>query len=272
MGFTTTPGASLGSLSGYETEKQSESITETIKAVSGMMLPWEVDGDISFNRTYSWTNSTTSITEKISTSFPELKLTWGKIAQFEFFKKYASSARAQSAFNYTATTDKVDHKQTGKSKKFEFAPVFSLNVTWRNGIQTSAKIDYDITDSDQTSASATTKRLTNNLWEGTIAYNVTKKNGLTLPIIGKVNLDNTLKLQGTITYTHKKNQELRIGSSGKPSIISDVSDFMIKPSATYNFSKNIDATFSFIWYDSKDLRLDIGRHRREVDIKVTLKF
>ncbi len=150
FGFTDEPGSDILPLTGTANQQQTRTLTESYSLNTGTKLPWEITAEIGFNYTYNKTDNTSSVSEKKSTTFPDIKLTWGKIGQLGFFKKYTTSVRAQSAYKYTTSSTITDGKKTSDMAKHDMAPLFSLNASWKNGVQSNFVWNKNITDTKTT--------------------------------------------------------------------------------------------------------------------------
>ncbi len=270
MGLTREPGADFTELTGNETQQQTQTWKDSYSLNTGLKLPLDIDTDLAFNHTRE-KSQTSSLTEKFSTTFPDMKVTWGRIGQLAFFKNYTSSVRAQSAYKMTKSVEYRDGEKTSESTKYDLNPVFSLNVNWRMGLQSNFSWNRNITDTRNTSLQNTITRSMKNAYSLTLSYNLSARQGIKLPIFGKVEFDNTLNLKLTGSYNHNRTEE-RFTDSDEVTPRSDTEEISIVPGATYKFSRNIDASFSFTYMNSNDLRTHTKRRMRQVSIKITLRF
>ncbi|MFP4459860.1 MAG: cell surface protein SprA [Candidatus Zixiibacteriota bacterium] len=272
FGLTSDPGVGQIALSGNETQQQSRTWTDSYTLTTGMDLPADIKVDLSSNYTYN--QSVTSNTNvKKSLTLPDVKVTWGFISNLEFFKKVASSVRSQSAYKLTRSVDKNNDEKTSDQTEHSVNPLVSLNVNWKMGLQSNLQIASTMTYTNSTNLQDVQKRERQDNATLTLSYNIRANTPLKIPIIDKkIDLENNLNLKLTNTYSRRLRQERLSGGSGGWSNQLYTEELSIIPSATYKFSKLVDASFSYTFLNNNDKKTGIKRRVRQLSVKVILSL
>jgi hypothetical protein len=276
LGFTTNPGVPVvqdttsGGLA--PTQVEGRQITENTTIRTGARLPLDITTTLRYNYR-SNIQIGTNQTKQTQLTFPDITANWNGLGKILFFPKIASNVRTNSHYLHENQKSYQSGDLSNQKNTNDFNPLVSVNFGWKLGIST----DYSTSWRDskeyrytQTSTSVThSAELTHKISAG---YSIRGTKGFKLPLLGNIKFENQLTLGVAVQNTRRKNEAWSVGNEDDISVTADDNQWSITPSATYNFSRNIQGGMQMQWIDTKDNKTDKIHHVRDVSIWVELKF
>ncbi len=272
LSLTTNPGVGRIQDSLTTSQVESHTLTEKRNIRTGARLPLKMTTQLRYNYVKNLTINTNN-TKQIQTTFPDITLTWNGLGQIPPFKTIASNARANSHYSYEVRENFESDALKSDALTHNFNPLVSVNLTLKPGIST----DYstNLRDSHERNYTPTSVSVTHNYeltHKITAGYSIRGSKGFKLPLIGTLKFENQLTLSLTVQNTTRKTYSWIENSGDEPSRQRDDVEWSFTPSASYNFSRNIQGGMEIKWIDTKDKKVDQVHHVRDVSIWVELKF
>lgn len=251
---------------------ESHTLTEKRNIRTGARLPLNMTTQLRYNYVKNLTKSTNN-TKQIQTTFPDITLNWNGLGQLPPFKTIATNARANSHYAYEVRENYESDALKSDATTHDFNPLVSINMTVKPGIS----LDYstNLRDAHEKAYSPTSVNVTHNYeltHKVTAGYSIRGTKGFKLPLIGTLKFENQLTLSMTVQNTSRKTESWVEGSEDEPQITTNDLEWSFTPSASYNFSRNIQGGVEMKWIDTNNKRLDQVHHVRDVSIWVELKF
>jgi len=271
FGFTSDPDVPLVQTT-TGVQNPTEKLTDKFDMSTGYSFPYDIKVGARYNYTVTKTMSTSQNTKIVDQTFPDLTARWGFFKNLGLIKKFANSASANSGWshrkskNYTAdslnqvTTSDRFNPLIGMSFSMKGGWTLDLRFNWEYQVQetyTGAYISYSGTD--------------RKTFEVIAKYTLRAQQGIKIPLLGKITLDNTLNLILNVSYNTNLNQSWTSGDPTKSRSLNR-GKLSIKPQARYNLSRNAVAGIEIEISEDKDKIIDNTNHIRDVKIWVQFQF
>lgn len=243
---------------------------------SGLRISSDISlSSFRFSRSVVTTTTSGKPIKNISQTFPDLGLTWNRLEKFKLLKMFASSA--SYSFGYSkrvnTTEDGIRHQPTKKDITTNFTPLFSLNMTLKNGIQTNWKWDRQKTENQNLAlqGGANSKSIsTSETYSVNATYSFSAPKGIKLPLLKKIKFQSSLSLSMAVHIRHNQTKSSVLGQGFVVS--GDTREFSLTPRASYSFSSQVSGGLSGRWLDTKNNKTGEKRHTRELSLWVEIRF
>jgi hypothetical protein len=224
-----------------------------------------------YSKAITLTLSSGQPNKNISRTFPDLNITWGSLEKIKLLKRFANSAYYSFGYRKKVdeTRDGVQYKLNKRDISTSFSPLISLNMTLKNGVQTSWKWDKQTTES-QNIAQQNTGISTSNSYSASATYSFSAPKGIKLPFLKKIKFHSNLALGLDISI--KRDQSKSSVSGNKLVVTGDSKSFSVVPRASYSFSSQVRGGLSGRWIDTKNNITGEKNHTRELSIWVEFTF
>ncbi len=261
-----------GSLEGI---RDASSTNKSYSAKSGVSLYRGVKLSFSYFKQIGGASSSTTPTRKITQTFPDLTLRVSNVERIKLFQKFISTSSFSTSFS-----KKIDKEEEARTKSpikkktyLRFYPLVSLTLNWKNGINTTIKIDKTITedkDLRQTGGSNTTTKNYETSYSLNTKYSFSAPYGLKIPLLKKIKFRSSVTLNLDISKKVSK-EESAIPPHGF-NTKNDQNTLTIQGNAGYSFSNQVNGGLKFTWIDYHDKKTDLKRHTRGLGIWIYFKF
>ncbi|MCJ7497404.1 MAG: cell surface protein SprA, partial [candidate division Zixibacteria bacterium] len=257
---------------GTETSSNGLNTQKSLDLSSSLRISPDINiSSFRYSRAVTNTLSSGQPTKNISKIFPDLSVTWGSLEKIKLLKRFASSAYYSFGYRKKVdeTRDGVQYKLNKRDISTSFSPMFSLNMTLKNGVQTSWKWDKQKTES-QNIAQQNTGISTSNSYSVSAAYSFSAPKGIKLPFLKKIKFHSNLAIGLDISI--KRDQSKSSVSGNKFVVTGDSKSFSVVPRASYSFSSQVRGGLSARWIDTKNNITGEKNHTRELSIWVEFVF
>ena len=213
-------------------------------------------------------------TKNVSTTFPDMVLTWSNLEKIKILKRFASSV--DYSFNYRRKVDTAEEGLTGRLNKRDITKSFtplSLKVTFNNRIQTNWSWDRVVAENQALSgvSGGGGKTIsTSDAYGVNAAYSFSAPKGMKLPFLKKIKFQSNLNLGLGISIKHNQTK-ISVGEQGF-NISADTKEFSLTPSAGYSFSSKVTGGLSGRWLDTTNKISGEKNHTRELSIWAQVTF
>jgi hypothetical protein len=210
----------------------------------------------------------------VSTTFPDMVLTWSNLEKIKILKRFASSV--DYSFNYRRKVDTAEDGLTGKLTKRDITrslTPLSLKVTFNNRIQTNWSWDKLVAESQalsEVSGGGGKTISTSDAYGVNAAYSFSAPKGMKLPFLKKIKFQSNLNLGLGISIKHNQLKS-SVGQQGF-NISADTKEFSLTPSAGYSFSSQVTGGLSGRWLDTTNKISGEKNHTRELSIWAQVTF
>jgi len=210
----------------------------------------------------------------VSTTFPDMVLTWSNLEKIKILKRFASGV--DYSFNYRRKVDTAEDGLTGKLNKRDITKSLtplSLKVTFNNRIQTNWSWDRVVAESQALSgvSGGGGKTIsTSDAYGVNAAYSFSAPKGMKLPFLKKIKFQSNLNLGLGISIRHNQTKS-SVGQQGF-NISADTKEFSLTPSAGYSFSSQVTGGLSGRWLDTTNKISGEKNHTRELSIWAQVTF
>ncbi len=271
LGLTSDPGVpTVDTLVG--TLRPTQKYTHRINASTGYKFPKDISAKFKYNFTATRTMSTSQSTKNYKQTFPDISVRWGFVKRFDFIKKFARSASAQSKWSYQWSRNYTGDSLNSVTRSNKFNPLFGITFNMKTGWTLDLKFNWE--NSVQETYTGVNISYSGNdkkTFEATAKYSLRAQKGLKIPIVGKIKLENTLNFMATLSYS---TNTIESWTSADPTRAKSVdrAKFSFKPQVTYNLSRNAVAGIQIEISEDKDRIIDSTTHIRDVRIWVQFQF
>jgi hypothetical protein len=242
---------------------------------SGISLYQGISVTIAYARRISDQTSSTKPIKEISETFPDMSLTWGNLERFGLFKKMIRNASFKSG--YTRKLDISEEVQTkrhlSETISQRFSPLALWTFDWKNGINTTLRIDKSVDEKRELQGVGGSKSITKNYDNNyTLSgkYSFKAPQGIKFPFLRKIKFQTNVNILVDVSQRYTKQQSSIQGQGFNTN--SDVSTFNLRTSAGYNFSSQVQGGMNLGWMDTHDRKTEVKRHSREIGIWIEFKF
>ncbi|MFH0931277.1 MAG: hypothetical protein V1890_05025, partial [Candidatus Zixiibacteriota bacterium] len=257
---------------GTETRSDGLNTQTSLDLSSGLRISSDINiSSFRYSRTVTSALGSGQPNKNISKTFPDLSITWGSLEKINLLKRFATSA--YYSFGYrkkvNETKDGVQYKLNKRDISTSYSPMFSLNMTLKNGVQTSWKWDKQITE-NQNIAQQNTGLSTSNSYSANAAYSFSAPKGIKLPFLKKIKFRSNLAISLEISIRRDQSKSSAVGN--KFVVTGDNKSFSVAPRASYSFSSQVRGGLSGRWLDTKNNITGEKNHTRELSIWVEFTF
>ena len=257
---------------GTETRSDRLNTQKSLDLSSGLRISSDINiSSFRYSRAVTSALGSGQPNKNISKTFPDLSITWGSLEKIKLLKRFATSA--YYSFGYRKKVDEardgVQYKLNKRDISTSFSPMFSLNMTLKNGVQTSWKWDKQMTK-NQNIAQPNTGISTSNSYSANAAYSFSAPKGIKLPFLKKIKFRSNLAISLEISI--KRDLSKSSVSGNKFVVTGDNKSFSVAPRASYSFSSQVRGGLSGRWLDTKNNITGEKTHTRELSIWVEFTF
>ena len=217
------------------------------------------------------TSSSGTPVRNMSTTFPDMVLTWSNLEKMKILKRFASSV--DYSFNYRRKVDTDEEALTGKVNKRDITKSLtplSLKVTFNNRVQTNWSWDRLVAESQTLTGGEGKTISTSDAYGVNASYSFSAPKGMKLPFLKKIKFQSNLNL-GLGISIKRSQAKSSVGQQGF-NISADTKEFSLTPSAGYSFSSQVTGGLSGRWLDTTNKISGEKTHTRELSIWVQVTF
>ncbi len=213
-------------------------------------------------------------TRNLSTTFPDMVLTWSNLEKIKILKRFASSV--DYSFNYRRKVDTAEDGLTGKLSRRDITKSLtplSLNMTFNNRVQTRWSWDRTVAESQTLSeveGGGGKTICTSDAYGVNAGYSFSAPKGMKIPFLKKIKFQSNLNLGLGISIKHDQTKS-SVGQQGF-NISADTKEFSLTPSAGYSFSSQVTGGLSGRWLDTTNKISGEKSHTRELSVWVQVTF
>jgi len=230
----------------------------TITLSSGLFLGRNLDSTInfahSFNRRYAAASQ-----QNITTTFPDITLSLMNWESWVGLSRFLQGARLNTGFQYTtrASGDINWEKPKQESSTISMSPLLGFAGNFMNKVNTNVSVSVarteNITDMDSYKIVKTSDTQAVN---ANLSYSFSAGRGFTIPFTGKkIHINNQLTSSMGVRY--ENNEDVTKGRDTSQ-VDRSTSRFLLTPSATYQFDRNIRGGLTSSYEINSDKRRDDG--------------
>ncbi|MDD5582000.1 MAG: cell surface protein SprA [Candidatus Marinimicrobia bacterium] len=277
-GFSETPGDSIAK------DKVGENfrglnINRTFNVQSGYQLTKRISTTLDFGLSSTLNEAGVNLTETFTRSYlpmgddgrsgiplPGWSVRWTGLNTIKFLSKYTTNVTLEHNYSGKEMIQYQNHEEKSSSYSHEYQPLIGLTVAMKNGIRSTARWSRSL---DVRNTQADTKRtFTDN---ASLTVNYSHKGGLSIPLpfMDKVNLENTMDISTTFTYSNQTTHQRR-GDIEKFALMDRRQSWVIQPEFSYQFSRNINGSAWFMYSETTSKMPT--RISRDFGIKVNIRI
>jgi cell surface protein SprA len=159
-----------------------------------------------------------------------------------------------------------NNEEKSSTYTHEYQPLIGLTIALKNGLRSTTRWTRSL---DIRNTEADTKRTFTDNASLTFAYN--HKGGLSIPLpfMEQVNLQNSMDISATFTYSNQKTLQRR-GDIEKFAEMDRRQSWVFQPELSYQFSRNINGAAWFMYSETKSKMPT--RISRDFGIKVNIRI
>ena len=200
--------------------------------------------------------------------WPELRAGWSELEKYLGMKGRIKLIRLDSTFRRTTEESGSKGKLSEKViTKKDWAPLVSVNATWKGGMSTSFTSNLSTTETrSQIGAAYTSTSTTSNH-----AFNLQKTldatKGFSLPFAAgrKIRLKSSVNVGLSVEYS-------TVSSSVPPLLAEKKDDLSVTSNANYSFSANLSGAFNFGFTQDRDLQIGVTRRGLRLGLSASFRF
>lgn len=277
-GFSETPGDSIASdLVGKNF--RGLNINRNLNIQSGYQLTKRISTTFDFALSSTTNESGVNITETFTQNYfplgvegrsgfpmPGWSVRWTGLNTMKFLNKYTTNVTLEHRYSGKEMVQYQNNEEKSSSYSHEYQPLIGLTFAFKNGLRSTTRWTRSL---DIRNTEADTKRtFTDN---ATLTINYNHKGGLSIPIpfMDKMNLQNSMDISATFTYSNQKTLQRR-GDVEKFAEMDKRQSWVIQPELSYQFSKNINGAAWFM-YSETESKMPT-RISRDFGIKVNIRI
>nr|MDK2850550.1 hypothetical protein [Candidatus Cloacimonadota bacterium] len=230
----------------------------TITLSSGLFLSRNLDSTINFAHSYNRRYAAAS-QQNITTTFPDITISLMNWESWVGLSKYLQGARLNTGFQYTtrASGDIDWDKPKQESSTIAMSPLIGFTGNFMNKVNTNVSISVshteNITDMDTYDIVKTSDTQAVN---ANISYSFSSGRGFTIPFTGKkIHISNQLTSSMSIRF--ENNEDVTKGRDTSQ-VDRSTSRFLLTPSASYQFNRNIKGGLTSSYEVNTDKKRDDG--------------
>ena len=173
------------------------------------------------------------------------------------------------------TSDLVNGFDIAKSTSLSFSPLLSINFKLWRSLSLSGSYTYSTGESVKRSTGAGQFQSETNSNRKTIAattkYTFSSPGGIRIPIFGRLKFTSTVNIDLTFKFSANKSETRKL-EFGPFTNSLDKSDFSVRPTVSYSFSRQIRGGLSGVWQDTNDAKSGRKSHVRQIQIWMEIRF
>ncbi len=272
MGITQDPGVEINTRSvGFTRDSETESESWDLSSGFSPLKPVKVH--ISYKRGNRINRDPSSPTESRSETFPDLTLRWNSVERFPILNLFASSANLSAGYTRKVDFSGPEGLDTlySKNTSFSYSPLFSLRLTWKNGISSTLEGTRSVNEKRAYQGAANTTRTEDRTYKASFSKSFRAPHGVKLPILRKkIRFESSLNISVDITVKSSKNEN--ITPDGRRDLLANTKDWSISAHGSYTFSRQITGGMNISISDNNDLKRGTKRKVREIGFWMEMKF
>ncbi len=218
--------------------------------------------------------------ERISRSWPSLTISISKFSTLPFIKDQVNwfigvfTPRTSYSRQVKEDYNLTQRFQTAFTETINRNPLIQLN--FRLFTKMSLASSYGVTKTNSTRFGQTdgkpqsrTRSIKKTL-SFTTKYSISAPGGISIPLFGKIRFKSEATVDLTVKYSSNDGEIIQPDGSFSKSV--EKSDFSVRPTLSYSFSRQIRGGVSARWQDSNDVLKRRLNHTRELQFWVEIKF
>jgi hypothetical protein len=211
-------------------------------ASTGFPIIRNLNCDTRFSYQVQENFTSTSSTKNTTTVWPDVGLTMTGLERFLKADRFFTRLQASSRYRYTErlSFDARDwNNPNTEALSHDFSPLIDLNGTWVNGMTSRLTVNMQLNDDNNYNPALTnTFRFHQRIiYSGSFGYNFSSEQGMKLPFMSRrVFFTNTMNTDLSVSY-ETSSRTTKIGDIKTKD--SDSTQLTIRPSASYNFHRNL---------------------------------
>ncbi len=216
-----------------------------------------------------------------TTNWPDLSIRISKFKSLPLIKGPVNkmigifSPRTGFSRREQKTTDINGGFDVAKSTSLSFSPLLSINFKLWRSLSLSGSYTYSTEESVKKSTGDGQFQSETNSDRKTIAattkYTFSSPGGIRIPIFGRLKFTSTVNIDLTFKYS-ANNSETRKCDTCEFTNSLDKSDFSVRPTVSYSFSRQIRGGLSGVWQDTNDAKSGRKSHVRQIQIWMEIRF
>ena len=200
--------------------------------------------------------------------WPEVRMGFSELERYLGMGGRIKLIRLDSTFRRTTEESGAKGKPSEKViTKSDWAPLVSLNTTWKGGMSTSftSNVSTVKTQSRIGAAYASTSTTSNQTFSLQKTIDATK--GFSLPFAAnrRIRLKSSVNVGLTVQYS-------TASSSVPPMLSENRDDLSVTSNANYSFSANLSGGFNFGFTQSRDLQIGVTRRSLRLGLSASFRF
>ncbi|MEE8404131.1 MAG: hypothetical protein V3S17_01935, partial [candidate division Zixibacteria bacterium] len=217
-----------------------------------------------------------------TTSWPDLSIRISKFKSLPLIKGIVNrmisifSPRTGFSRKEQRTRDIVGGFDITKSTSSSFSPLLSINFKLWRSLSLSGSYTYSTEESIKRSTGDGQFQSKTNTNRRTIAattkYTFSSPGGIRIPIFGRLKFTSTVNIDLTFKYSANKSITSKSESGDDERVSQDKSDFTVRPTISYSFSRQIRGGLSGSWQDTNDANSGRKSHVRQIQIWMEIRF
>ncbi len=272
MGITQDPGVRINTSSvGFTRDSETESQSWDLGSGFSPLRPVKVN--ISYKRGNRVNRDPSSPTESRSETFPNLTLRWNSVEKFPLLHQFASSADLSAGYSRKVDLSGPEGLDTlfSKNTSVSYSPLFSLRLTWKNGVSSTFEGSRSINEKKAYQGAANTTRTEDRSYKASFSKSFRAPHGVKLPILRKkIRFESSLNLSVDISV--KSSKSINIAQDGRSDITANTKAWSVGTHGSYTFSRQITGGMNINISDNDDLKRGTKRKAREVGFWMEMKF
>jgi len=277
-GFSDTPGDSIA-LDQVGQNYRGLNITRNLNLQSGYQLTKRISTTFDFALSSTVNEAGVNLTETFTRNYfplgdegrsgiplPGWSVRWTGLNTMKFLSKYTTNVTLEHRYSGKEMVQYQNNEEKSSTYTRDYQPLIGLTVALKNGLRSTTRWTRSL---DIRNTEADTKRTFTDNASLTFAYN--RKGGLSIPLpfMERVNLQNSMDVSATITYSNQKTLQRR-GGGEKFAEMDRRQSWVFQPELSYQFSRNINGAAWFMYSETKSKMPT--RISRDFGIKVNIRI
>ncbi len=272
FGITQDPGVGVNRKStGFSRDTENESQSWDLGSGFSPLKPVKVN--ISYKRGNQINRDPSSPSESRSETFPNLTLRWNSVEKFPILNQFTSSADLSAGYSRKVDLSGPEGLDTlySKNTSLSYSPLFSLRLTWKNGISSTFEGTKSISEKKAYQGAANTTRTDDRSYKASFSKSFRAPHGVKIPLLKKkIRFESSLNISVDITVKTNKNEN--IAQDGRSNLMGHSKDWSFDLHGSYTFSRQITGGMNIGISDHNDLKMGTKRKVREVGFWMEMKF
>ena len=271
FGLTSEVDESIQYNQGVQQRRADKSRDLQTRASSSIRLPKTMNLRLSYNRSVSKNDQSRNITERESTTWPDVNYSWDGIQNIGKLKEYFKNASLNMGFSRkTDRSGKSLEDPDTEHQSSNWSPLAQIDTEFKNGMQTKLGVDQaeDRTLNFRGGGSETIRRSRD--VTASVSYRTSSRKKINIPILGKGRKGGTYTATTTfrlsVRYSKQKEEEPR-----RDLINSHRRTFDIAPSVSWTWLQNLSGSLELRFGENRDLKNE-NKSTRTIGASVSALF